>query len=266
MTPVIAFANGKGGSGKTTTAVSLGAAWAEAQKRVLLVDLDPQGSATKWIAVDQDDGRAWADVLTDWPDRGSLRDVAQPSRVPGLDIIRSGRWLSRAARGLLREPGGERVLPDLVRRDAGTWDAILIDPPPAIDFLTLAALASATYLVIPVELTPMGLDGVPEILSAVEQAHKRLGNPDLALLAVVPCRYRAGTILSRDAEASLRQRFAEKVTHRTVHENVRLAEAPSAQESVFAYAPGSRGAHDYRAVVDELTARAFGQEVTIGAR
>lgn len=266
MTPIIAFANGKGGSGKTTTAVSLGAAWAEAQKRVLLIDLDPQGSASKWIAVDQDDGRAWADVLTDWPDAGGLADVARPSRVAGLDVVQSGRWLSRAARGLLREPGGERVLPDLVRRGSAAWDAVLIDAPPAIDFLTLAALASATHLVIPVELTPMGLDGVPEILSAVEQARKRLGNPELALLAVVPCRYRAGTILSRDAEASLRQRFAERVTERTVRENVRIAEAPSAQESVFTYAPGSKGTEDYHAVVDELTARAFGHEVSIGAR
>ena len=266
MVPVIAFANGKGGSGKTTTAVALGTAWAEAQKRVLLVDLDAQGSATKWIAREQDDGRAWADILTEWPDAGGLPDVAQPSLMPGLDIVRAGRWLSRAARGLLREPGGERVLPDMIRRNSRDWDAVLIDAPPAIDFLTLAALASATHLIIPVELTPMGLDGVPEILSAVEQARKRLGNPGLGLLAVVPCRYRAGTILSRDAEASLRQRFGEKVTERTVRESVRIAEAPSAQESVFSYAPNSRGTEDYRAVVEELTARAFDQEMVADAR
>lgn len=255
MTRTIAITNQKGGSGKTTTAVNLAAALGEAGKRVLLVDLDPQGSATMWLGVQRFE-RSVHDLFT----RGvSIGDVTiAVTSAPGVALVPAGAQLTQAERNL----GGDfEALGTLHRAfDAlpgGSYDVVLVDCPPAVAFLTPAALLACRELVIPVEARAMALQGLAGLLDRVKRMAAPPFNHAPSIAGILPCRVDARTNLSREVVDALRgnPQIGALVFETVIRENVRLAEAPSYALPITLFAPNSPGAADYRAAAAELLAR-----------
>lgn len=247
----IALMNQKGGSGKTTTAVNLAAALAEHGKRVLVLDLDPQASASAWFGV-MDGGRELYDLLTGSNGtNGNLADLARPTRVPGVDLIPSSAWLVGLERALASEIGSELLVRRHVERLPAAWSFLLVDCPPTLGLLAVSALVACDEVLVPVEAHVMALAGLAALMQTVERVRERL-NPALAITGVLPCRYDARTNHSREVVERLRERFGRCVLRSPIRENVRLAEAPSFAQPITVYAPTSAGAEDYRAVAAEL--------------
>lgn len=252
----IAVTNEKGGSGKTTTAVNLGAALAERGRRVLVVDLDPQASATAWLG-GAGDGPTIRDVLTR---RVSLADAARESSAPGVLLVPSVRDLanvegelraSSAAAATMHQRFGRALeaLPDDV------VDVVLVDCPPALGFLTLSALLGCRELVVPVEARSMALQGLSNLATTLAELRDDLG-ADLTVAGILACRVDARTNLSREVVEALREHpeFGPLTLQTVIRENVRLSEAPLYHLPVTLSAPTSPGAEDYRAAAGELDA------------
>jgi chromosome partitioning protein len=243
----IALSNNKGGSGKTTTTVSLAAAFAERGLRVLVVDLDPQGSATDWLG-----GRESPIGLVEYSAGGiKLSQLVVASTAPGVDLLPTSPSLVPSGETGRNETGlaivrGFARLPDY-------WDLILVDTPPALGYLSLAPLVSSDRIVIPVEAHALGLSGVASVIASIERARLHV-NPRLELLGIVACRVNP-TSHVRDVIGQLRTRFGAVVLDQSVREAIRVAEAPASRLPITRYAPASRAADDYRAVAGELLSR-----------
>jgi chromosome partitioning protein len=244
----IAVVNHKGGSGKTTTTVNLAAAAGEVGRRVLVIDLDPQASASAWLGV-RDAGRDLLDVLEG---TAELPSAVRVTTVPGVDLVPASAWLIHAQVGqvLGDDPPLRRALHDL----PATWDYVLIDCPPAVGPLTAAALAAVDDILVPVEAHVLALDGLAQLLQSIERVRQRL-NPELHIAGIVACRVDARTRHSPEIVAELRRRFGDTVHATVIRENVRLAECPSFGEPITRYDPRSSGAADYRALARELIER-----------
>ena len=246
----IAISNQKGGSGKTTTAVNLSAALGEHGHRVLLVDLDPQASASAWLGV-RDGDRGLLDVFTD---NVHLCHLTRHTSVANVDIVPASPWLVGVDKALAAEVGAETLLRTAFARLPARWDYVVVDCPPSLGFLAIAAFVACQSLLIPIETRVMALGGLAALLRTMERVRERL-NPELSLAGIVPCRVDLRTNLSREIVQRLRERFADVVFASTIRENVRLAEAPSFEQPITNYAPNSTGAADYRAVAAELLER-----------
>ena len=243
----IAVVNHKGGSGKTTTAVNVGAALAETGRRVLLIDLDPQASASRWLGV-RDGGRLLLDALCGG---GRLEDLVATTPQRGVELVPSSTWLLTAERALLGQPGADHRLVSLLAGADARWDYLLIDCPPALGLLTVNAFAAVEELLIPVEAHFMALEGFAQLTQAIESARKRL-NPALRIGGIVACRVDARTRHCPEVVDDLRARFGGAVFSTVIRENVRLAECPSHTKPITAYDPRSSGAADYRDLAREL--------------
>ena len=246
----IAVSNQKGGSGKTTTAVNLSAALGEQGHRVLLVDLDPQASASAWLGF-RDSDRGLLEVFTDNVHLGS---ITHHTRIPNVDIVPASPWLVGVDKALAAEVGAETLLRTAFASLPARWDYVVVDCPPSLGLLAIAAFVACQSLLIPVETRVMALGGLTALLRTMERVRERL-NPDLSLVGIVPCRVDLRTNLSRAIVRRLRERFADLIFDSTIRENVRLAEAPSFEQPITTYAPTSTGASDYRAVAAELRER-----------
>ena len=247
---VIAVTNQKGGSGKTTTAVNLAAALGQLGRRVLVLDLDPQASASAWLGV-RDGGTGLLDALVA-EDGGSLAGLIRPGSAHGVDLIPASPQLALAERRLAETVGGDRVLLGLLRtlpRDR--WDYLLIDCPPALGQLTINALAAAGEILVPVEASTMAVAGLAGLLRTVVQARKHL-NADLVVCGIFACRVDSRTVLARDVVAALRESFPELALATTIRESVRLREAWGQAEPIDRFAPRSSGAEDYRCLAQEI--------------
>jgi chromosome partitioning protein len=246
----ITLSNSKGGSAKTTTTVSLASAFAESGMRVLVIDLDPQGSATYWLG-----GRESATGLVEFSDGGMrVAQLVQTSSARNVDLIPTSSSLV---------PSGEKNLNDtglaLVRgfaRLPDYWDLILVDTPPTVGYLSLAPLVACDHVVIPVEAHALAMQGVASVMTAVQRAREQV-NRRLEVVGIVICRVNA-TVHARDVVAQLRTAFGPVVLDQTVRETIRLAEAPALRMPIGRYAPWSAAAQDYRAVAQELLARMGG--------
>lgn len=254
----LAVTNQKGGSGKTTSAVNLAAALGERGLRVLLVDLDPQASASAWLGV-QDGERGLLDVFTS---NVHLSDVVVPTPAAGVELVPSSSWLASAEKSLAGEPGAELVFRKALRRLPSRWDYVLVDCPPALGLLTVSALSAVEEVLVPVELSPMALAGVARLVETVDLIRDRL-NPDLELAHVLACRVDLRTNLARDVVQALRDGFREKVMDAVVRESVRIREAWAFGQPLTTYDPLGSGAEDYRAVAAELVARHERPTVTV---
>ena len=246
MKPIIfSVMNHKGGVGKTTTAVNVAAGWAENGKRVLLIDNDPQGSAGLSLGV-ADDGQALLQALA----TSSMLPV-RVTGVPGYiwllpvrDWVRPGI----ASAG----PSGWSCCEESLERTPGDWDRIVIDCPPAEEMLTLGALRASHFVLIPVEVHFLGLNGINQVLKTVSVVQR--DNPLLEIGAVIPCRSHPRRIIHREIMEKLEALFPGKVAPQ-VRESVSLAEAPASGVPIFRYARHSSGAADYREVIRWLEAR-----------
>jgi chromosome partitioning protein len=247
----IAIVNQKGGSGKTTTSVNLAAALAEAGQKVLLMDLDPQSSASLWYGF-KDQGRALFDVLTG---EGKLEDVIEKTEVEQVHMVPSSPMLAGVEKALAGEPASESILKDRVERLPGhPWDYLLIDCPPTLGILSLNALTLANEVLIPVEAHVMALHGLVQLLRTINLVKQRL-NPSLEIAGILPCRVDMRTKHSQEVLDQLRTRFEGKVYKSVIRENVRLAEAPLHIKPITLYDPLCNGADDYRKLAQELMAQ-----------
>ncbi len=246
----IAISNQKGGSAKTTTTVNLAAALAEAGRRVLVLDLDPQGSSSSWLGAAAAPRGAF-ELLSDGE---AVAGLVQPTGFDRLVLIAATTALNHAERALAREIGAETVLRRRLAQLPGDWDYLLIDTPPTLGMLTLNALAAAGELLAPVEAHVMALAGVAQLIETKRMVRERL-NPALRLAGILACRVDGRTRHCLDVVASMRQTFGPEMYATTIRENVRLAEAPSFQMPITRYDAQSTGATDYRALADEVMAQ-----------
>lgn len=249
----IAIVNQKGGTGKTTTAVSLSATLAENGKSVLLIDLDPQYSATTWLS-SQNVGRGVFDLFAK-PEETPLESLIHATAVPRLDLIGASAWLVGAEKALSMEPGAETLLREKLKElPPGRYDFILIDCAPTLGVLTVNALSAVREVLVPVECHVMGLQGLAQLLQTVDLVKRRL-NHELHLSGILACRLDNRTNHGPEIVEKLRARFPELTFKATIRENVRLAECPSMGEPITLYAPNSPGAEDYRELAREIVSQ-----------
>jgi chromosome partitioning protein len=247
MMRLIAIINQKGGSAKTTTAVNLAAALGEQQRRVLVLDLDPQASASSWLGV-KDGGRGLLDVFTD---RLALAGLVQPTSAHGVEVIPSASWLVGVEKALAGEVGAETTLRRRLAELKGPWQYILIDCPPALGLMTVNALAAAQEVLVTVESHVMALSGLARLLETLEVVKERL-NPDIKMAGILACRVDARTRHAQEVVEQLRSRFGPLVYDAMIRENVRLAECPSFAQPITLYDPRSHGAADYRQLATDV--------------
>jgi chromosome partitioning protein len=244
----VAIVNQKGGSGKTTTAVNLAAALGEKKRRVLVIDLDPQASASNWYGV-TDAGRGLLEVFTDGRNLASL---VQSTSAPGVSIVPSSTWLVGIEKALAAEVGAEALLRKRAAAlKADDWDYVLIDCPPTLGVLTVNALTAAREVLVPVEAHVMALNGLVQLLQTIDAVKERL-HSQLEISGILACRVDARTRHGLEVVEQLRERFAKLVYRTVIRENVRLAECPSFGQPITQYEPSSHGAEDYRALAGEV--------------
>ncbi len=246
---VYAVANQKGGVGKTTTAVNVGACLAEAGERVLLIDLDPQANASSGLGV-RANGSSTHDLLDGVP----LSSLAHPTRFENLDLVPAKNDLAAAAVELAARDGGERYLAEALEGSLEPYSFVFLDCPPSFGPLTVNALAAAGRAIVPVQAEYYALEGLSQLLGTINLVKARL-NPELAVAGVLLTMADGRTRLSSEVEAEIRRHFGDLVFTTTVPRSVRLAEAPSHGLPAIAYDRRSAGAQAYWKVAMELVER-----------
>ena len=245
---VYAFANQKGGVGKTTTAINLAACLAEAGERALVVDLDPQANATSGLGM-RANGTSSYDLL----DGAPISELAKPTRFENLFLVPAKPELAGAAVELSQHGDGERYLAQALEHVEG-FDFVLLDCPPSLGPLTVNALAAADRVIVPVQTEYYALEGLAQLVQSINLIKTRL-NPKLEIAGVLLTMADARTKLSADVEAEVRRHFGNLVFEAVVPRSVRVAEAPSHGLPVTHYDRRSRGAEAYWKVAMELVER-----------
>ncbi len=264
MAIVFAVVNQKGGVGKTTTAVNLGAAMADAGpergiRRVLLVDMDPQGNMTTHLGYgakeyEEDSSLSDADlppsIYEVLKGQKTLREVTI-RRSERLDIVPASLLLSAADLELGGQVGRELLLKRALTKVADEYDIIVIDCPPTLGLLSLNALAAAQKVIIPVQSEYLALHGVRQLLDTIDRV-REVYNPELVVGGVLICLHDSRRRLARAVADTIRNYFGHLVFDAVIRDNVTLAEAPASGKTIFEYAPKSTGAEDYLALVQEI--------------
>lgn len=251
MGRVIAIANQKGGVGKTTTTVNLGASLAATERRTLVIDCDPQGNMTIALGFPKDPSRRTLYNLLILEE--SLDRVLLKTQVEGLDLIPSDRNLVGASVELVNMENREYRLKALIDSMKQNYDYILLDCPPSLDLLTLNALAAADSVLVPIQTEYLALEGVSELLDTLMRLRRTI-NPSLAIEGILLTMYDDRTTLSKQVAADLRSFFGAQVFETVIPRNVRLAEAPSHGKPVMFYDIHSKGAESYLQLAKEVVA------------
>jgi len=260
MGRVITVANQKGGVGKTTTAVNLSASLAVAEKRVLLVDLDPQANAGSGLGITADDGEQTVYELL--LSQCTAREVVRNSEIKFLDLIPSGRRLVGAEIELVNEMAREYRLSKALESIKAEYDYVLIDCPPSLGLLTVNALAAADTVLIPIQCEYYALEGLTQLLNTVRLIQKNL-NRDLTLEGVLLTMYDQRLNLCRQVAEEARAHFPEKVYQSVIPRNVRLSEAPSFGKPILLYDVTCLGARCYLKLAREVIDH---DEASVGER
>ncbi|HUE76447.1 MAG TPA: AAA family ATPase, partial [Longimicrobiales bacterium] len=262
MSRVIAIANQKGGVGKTTTAINLGACLAVAEKKTLIVDIDPQGNATSGLGVQRGEvERSIYDILVEGADVAST--IRREVHFPYLDLVPSTRDLVGAEVELVNLPKRELVLRNALENIRGQYDFVLVDCPPSLGLLTLNTLAAADAVLIPIQCEFYALEGLSQLLNTVRLVQRNL-NPRLEIDGVLLTMFDQRLNLSRQVAEEAKEYFGDRVYKSAIPRNVRLAEAPSFGKPIVLYDILSAGAQAYLALAREVMTRA-GEGASSGA-
>ena len=247
---VIVVINQKGGVGKSTTSVNLSAFLAEKKIKVLACDMDPQGNTSSHLGIESDGAELLAAL--EKPKKANLDTLIQETKF-GFSVIPSGSELAGAERVLGAQIGSEKLLGQLLKR-IESFEVCIVDCPPQLGTLSVMALAAARWVLVPVETSFFGIEGLVKVMETIETVKDRI-NPDLEILGLLPCRLRKGTKAGREIVKKLRETFKDLVFNTVIHENTKLAEAPSHGKPINFYDRKSQGAADYAALAEEVNHR-----------
>jgi len=249
---IVAIANQKGGVGKSTTAINLGAALAFQGERVLLVDLDPQGNTSSGLGIDRSSIRAsMYEVLVD---ETPVEDVVEPTSVRDLFVLPATIELAGAEIELVSMFSRESRLSKAIAKVQDQYDFMLIDCPPSLGLLTVNGLAAAGEVIIPIQCEYYALEGVSQLMRNIQLVKQNL-NPQLEVEGVMLTMFDGRTTLSADVVAQVRAHFGDRTYRTIIPRTVRLSEAPSYGEPIEAFDPMSRGAIAYRELAREFRRR-----------
>ena len=251
MGRIIAIANQKGGVGKTTTAINLGASLAAAEQPTLVVDCDPQSNTTGGLGFPKDPGRRslYNALILEEP----LQRILLKTQVEGLDLIPSDKNLVGASVELVTAENREYRLKRLLDQVSARYAFVIIDCPPALDLLTLNALVASDSVLVPIQCEYLALEGVTELLDTLMRVRRTL-NPSLAIEGILLTMYDERTTLSKQVAADLHSFFGSQVFRTVIPRNVRLAEAPSNGKPIIVYDIRSKGAESYLELAKEVIA------------
>jgi chromosome partitioning protein len=250
MASILAIANQKGGVGKTTTAISLSSALAALEKKVLLIDCDPQGNTTRGVGAHAESPNLYH-VLSG---EVGLEQAARRSSFPNLSVVGADRELVGVEVEFVQLEGWESRLARAIRAAAHPYDVILMDCPPSLGHLTVSALAAADGVLVPLQCEYFALEGVSELLTTIRRIQSRT-NPRLGIAGILLTMYDERTNLSKEVADEVRRHCGDKVFRTIIPRNVRLAEAPSHGMPILEYDIKSRGAEAYLALARELLRR-----------
>ena len=262
MSKILALANQKGGVGKTTTSVNLAASLAATKRKVLLIDLDPQGNATMGVGVDKNTlDNTFCDVLLNNLD--VRRAIIKIENV-GIDLLPANADMTAAEVDLMRADNAEQRFKNCIAPIKNEYDYILIDCPPALNMLTLNALVASDGVIIPMQCEYYALEGLTALMDTIEQVRSSV-NPNLEIEGLLRTMFDTRNTLSNDVSAQLIEHFGDKVYRTIVPRNVRLAEAPSHGLPALLYEKTSRGALAYLALAGEMLRRETRSKAAVAA-
>lgn len=250
MGKILSISNQKGGVGKSTTAINLSACLAELGKKVLVIDMDPQGNMTSGLGIDKNDEEMFTvyDLLVD---ECSIQDCIRETGFENLSIIASNSDLAGGEIELLELEDREFVLSNHIKPVVDNYDYIIIDCPPSLSILTLNAMCASSGIIVPIQCEYYALEGLTQIINTIELVKERLNN-DLKIEGVVFTMFDSRNNLSSDVVASVKDNLDINVFETIIPRNVRLAEAPSYGMPVIEYDNRSTGAASYRYLAEEL--------------
>ena len=252
MGRVIAISNQKGGVGKTTTAINLSASLAEKGKKVLVIDMDPQGNATSGLGIDKEKVEHTSyEILLG---QTTIWEAMESSVCEGLTVIPSERGLAGAEIELIGTDNREFILKREVDKVKDSYDFIIIDCPPSLNTLTVNAMTTADTILVPIQCEYYALEGLSELLYTIELVKERL-NEKLEIEGVVFTMYDARTCLSLQVVENVKENLHQNIYKTIIPRNIRLAEAPSYGQPINLYDSRSAGAEGYRSLADEVIER-----------
>jgi len=252
MAKIISFSNQKGGVGKTSTCVNMAAAIALRGKKVLLIDIDPQGNATTGLGFSKSEleNSVYSVLIEDKP----IAEALQKTAIKGLDLLPSSIDLAGAEVELVYQKNRENKLNYALRQISTVYDYVMIDCPPSLGLLTINALASSDSVIIPIQSEYFAMEGLSQLMNSIKLVNQHL-NPNLKIEGVVITMYDGRALISKQISAEIHKYFGKRMFNTVIPRNIRVSEAPSHGVPVMLHDPRSSGAKAYVALADEFLSR-----------